>query len=569
MERNGAQLIVKLLERQGIGTIFGIPGGATLPLYDALYHGRIRHVLTRHEQGAAFMAQGMARTTGRAAVCTATSGPGSTNLVTALADAKLDSIPVVAITGQVAISLIGSDAFQEVDTYGLTLPVTKHNFLVQSAEDLLTIVPEAFKIAESGRPGPVLIDVPKDVQTQRVSFDTWPEPGRAEAKETGDGETLARMAEMIHGAEKPVFYVGGGVIAADAADLLRRAAEKNSVPVASTLMGLGAMAHDHPLYLGMLGMHGTPVANLAMSRADLIIALGIRFDDRATGKIEAFCEDAAIIHVDVDDSEIDKLKNASLGVCGDAATVLAGLLPLLERTGRKSWHRQIAALKSAHPAPAAYLDNPAHPAGIIRHIGTRVPEDTVVATDVGQHQMWTAQAYPVKRPRSLLMSGGLGTMGFGLPVAMGAAFADPGKKVVCITGDGSLLMNIQELATLAEHGLNVAIVLMDNGHLGLVRQQQELFYGNHVFASKFTRSPDFVAIAKGFGLRAWNGGVNGADRASLDEALAFAGPSLVHVPIDETANVYPMVPPGASNLEMIQEKRKRSQGAASAALPGT
>ena len=554
MEMNGAKLIVKLLERQGTEVIWGIPGGATLPLYDALYGSSIRHILTRHEQGAGFMAQGMARTTGRAAVCTATSGPGSTNLITALADANLDSVPIVAITGQVPTSLMGTDAFQEVDTYGLTLPVTKHNFLVREAEDLLIAIPEAFKIAESGRPGPVVIDVPKDVQTRTIRFDRWPAPGVPEPTGGQDDQVIARMAEMIHQAEKPILYVGGGVVAAGAADLLRRTAGKNDIPVVSTLMGLGAMAHDDPLFLGMLGMHGTPLANQAMSRADLVIALGIRFDDRATGKLEAFCKDAAIIHVDVDASEIGKLKRASLGICGNLDTVLSQLLPLVQTAARKEWHAQLAAMKAAIPAMSDGYQDPCHPAAIIRRIASLVPEDTIVATDVGQHQMWTAQAYPVKHPRSLLMSGGLGTMGFGMPVAIGAAVANPGRKVVCITGDGSFLMNLQELATLAEHDLNVTIVLMDNGHLGLVRQQQELFYGNHVFASKFNRSPDFAAIARGFGIRSWDAGINGENRSAMAQALAFMGPSLVVVPIDGHINVYPMVPPGASNLEMIQEE---------------
>jgi len=552
MEMNGAQLIVKLLERQGTSMIWGIPGGATLPLYDALSQSPIRHILTRHEQGAGFMAQGRARTTGRAAVCTVTSGPGSTNLITALADAHLDSVPMVAITGQVPTGLMGTDAFQEIDTYGLTLPVTKHNFLVKRAEDLLTVIPEAFCIAESGRPGPVVIDVPKDVQAQKIRVDQWPEPGVPKPPQSPDARILAQAAQMIEKSKRPLFYVGGGVVASGAAGHLRCAAQKNGIPVVSTLMGLGAMAYDDPLFLGMLGMHGTPVANLAMARADLIIALGIRFDDRATGKLAAFCSEAAVIHVDVDESEIGKIRNASLGVCGDAATVLSGILPHMEALAREEWQGEIACLKV--PATTEEeIKNPSHPSGIIRYIGNQVPKETIVATDVGQHQMWTAQAYPVRRPRSLLMSGGLGTMGFGLPVAMGAAFANPGKKIVCITGDGSFQMNLQELATLSEHDLNITIVLMDNGHLGLVRQQQEMLYHNQIFASKFTRSPDFCAIAKGFGIRTWNGGMNGANRSALDAALAFQGPSLVVVPIDGTTNVYPMVPPGASNIEMIQE----------------
>ena len=552
MEMNGAQLIVKLLERQGTQIIWGIPGGATLPLYDALCESPIQHILTRHEQGAGFMAQGMARTTGQAAVCTATSGPGSTNLITALADAHLDSVPLVAITGQVSTTLIGTDAFQEVDTYGLTLPVTKHNFLVKDAHELLTVIPQAFEIAQSGRPGPVVIDVPKDIQTQKIAFDHWPEPGTAVPARCHDSGAVFKMAGMIRRSQKPVFYVGGGVAASGAAPLLRRVAKKNGIPVVSTLMGLGTMAYDDPLFLGMLGMHGTPVANRAMAMADLIIAFGIRFDDRATGKLAAFCREAGIIHVDVDESEIGKIRNASLGLCGDAAAVLSELEPLLDREDRGGWHGEIASIKANTEDMADKIADPLHPCGILRYIGNQAPADTITATDVGQHQMWTAQAYPVKQPRTLLMSGGLGTMGFGIPVAMGAAFANPERKIVCITGDGSFLMNIQELATLSENNLNLTIILMDNGHLGLVRQQQELLC-THVFASRFSRSPDFETIAKGFGIRTFNAGVNGADRGAIDEALAFKGPSLVVVPIDQTANVYPMVPPGASNLEMIQE----------------
>ena len=385
MALNGAQLIVKLLERQGIDTIWGIPGGATLPLYDALCHSPIRHILTRHEQGAAFMAQGWARTTGRAAVCTATSGPGATNLITALADAHLDSIPLVAITGQVSTSLIGTDAFQEVDTYGLTIPVTKHNFFVQSAKDLLTIIPEAFRIAESGRPGPVVIDIPRDVQTRMAPVEKYPEPAVPERPQFQDQNQLARMAEMIPLRPAPPFLRGGR---GHRIQCSRPCAENSGKRTTSRWFplswGLGTMPHDHALYLGMLGMHGTVFANQAMASADLIIALGIRFDDRATGKIEAFCKDASIIHVDVDESEIGKLKNASIGVCADAATVLEGLYPLLAPKRRLPWHQHINALKAKAPTEMDYIDNPAHPAGIIRYIGRRAPENTIVATDVGQ-----------------------------------------------------------------------------------------------------------------------------------------------------------------------------------------
>jgi acetolactate synthase-1/2/3 large subunit len=551
MKCNGAQLIVNLLERQGIQTIFGIPGGANLPIYDALYSSKIKHVLARHEQGAGFMAQGMARSTGRAAVCMATSGPGAANLITAIADAKLDSVPLVAITGQVPASLMGTDAFQEVDTYGLTLPVTKHNFLSQKAGELLDIIPEAFQIAESGRPGPVVIDVPKDVQTEIMGFDHWPNPGKPEKAAACDPETLAKMADMIHAAHRPVCYIGGGVIAANASELLRKLVRKHSIPVAATLMGLSAMAHDDPLFLGMLGMHGNAHTNVLMDRADLIIALGIRFDDRATGKLEEFCSEAAILHVDVDPSEIGKLKNATLGICGDVYGILSQLVPKVRHDDRKDWQKEIAAAKPIRLCKGSGSKDMKHPADLIRWIGNHAPEDAIITTDVGQHQMWTARTYPFKLPRTFLTSGGLGTMGFGLPAAMGAAMAHSGRKILCFTGDGSFLMNIQELATLAELHLNITIILLNNGHLGLVRQQQELFYKNHIFASRFESSPDFAAIARGFGISASDLSKDCNPENTLKHALETTGPWLINAPVHPNLNVFPMVPPGASNLEMI------------------
>ena len=551
MELNGAQILIRLLERQGIDTIFGIPGGANLPIYDALYRSRIQHILARHEQGAGFMAQGMARTTGRAAVCMATSGPGATNLITAIADAKLDSIPIIFITGQVPSSLIGTDAFQEVDTYGLTVPITKHNFLIQDAHDLIEIIPEAFRIAESGRPGPVAIDIPKDVQTQIIDIATWPEPGVVQPLPQCQSDVIPQMAAMIHDAKRPVFYIGGGVTAADASGWVQQIAHKNAIPVTTTLMGLGAIPHDDPLSIGMLGMHGNAYTNILMEEADLIIALGIRFDDRATGKIEAFCKHAAIIHVDVDPSEIDKLKNATLGICGDVAIILEHLGPLIKENDRLAWQNRISGLKQTHNCTYDSEHLMEHPEGIIHYIGSIAPQDAIIATDVGQHQMWTAQTYPFKFPRTFLTSGGLGTMGFGMPTAIGAALAHPDKKVICISGDGSFLMNIQELATMAEHGVNITTIIINNGHLGLVRQQQELFYNNRIFASKFGFAPDFATIAKGFGIPAWDLGKTCDSKKCLEQALAYTGPTLINAPVQPDLNVYPMVPPGASNLEMI------------------
>ncbi len=549
----GAELTIRLLERQNINIIAGIPGGSNLPLYDALSHSsNIRHILTRHEQGAGFLAQGIARTTGRPAVCMATSGPGATNVFTAIADAKLDSIPVICITGQVSRHLIGTDAFQEVDTYGMSMAITKHNFLVRSARDLLDIIPEAFRIALSGRPGPVLIDIPKDVQTQAIEFNSFPEPGAAEALPTPSRKSLEKAARMINASKRPILYIGGGIIHSNASDSVRDLAEKAQIPVAMSLNGLCAMPTDYPLSLGMLGMHGAPYTNLAFEECDLIIAAGTRFDDRATGKLAEFCPGAGIIHIDIDPSELNKLRQTHAAVRADAGKFLEVVTPLVERNDRALWHTRIAILKRRHPM--VINDDPASPYGIIRMIGRIAGDDAIITTDVGKHQMWVAQAYPFKRPRQFLTSGGLGTMGFGLPAAIGASLACPGRKVVCFSGDGSILMNIQEFATAVEEGTDIKVVLFNNNSLGLVRQQQDLFFGQRYFASEFKTSVDFPAIARGFGLRTFDlGGCNDL-AATIAEALAYKGPCLIHVPTGLDEDVYPMVPPGAANREMICSK---------------
>ncbi len=552
MKATGAEIIIQLLERQGVRAIAGIPGGANLPLYDALgKSGRIHHVLARHEQGAGFMAQGMARVTGRPGVCFATSGPGATNLLTAIADAKLDSVPIVCITGQVPCPVIGTDAFQEVDTYGMSIPVTKHNFLVRSARELLDVVPDAFRIAASGRPGPVLIDVPKDVQREAVEFDTWPEAGRADAPPELDAGEITRAAALINTAKRPILYLGGGVIAANAGGLATRLAEKASLPTTATLMALGAIPFDHPRSIGMLGMHAARHTNLALEACDLLIAVGARFDDRATGKVAAFCPDARIVHVDIDAAEIDKIKAAHAGVVGDVAEVLTALLPLIEENPRSEWLAAVEKLKQEHPLDTPGVDDPGSAYGLIRLVAELAGDDALISTDVGQHQMWTAQLYPFRRPRQWLTSGGLGTMGFGLPAAIGAALARPERTVVCFSGDGSLLMNIQELATAVEEGVNVKIILMNNNSLGLVRQQQELFYGKRLFAVDFSHRVDFARIAEGFGMKARDLAMADEPGAALAEAFAEPGPCLINVPIDVNEKAYPMVPPGAANKDMI------------------
>ena len=566
MKITGAQLLCRLLERQGVRIVAGIPGGANLPLYDALHSpasaGAIRHVLARHEQGAAFIAQGMARVTGRAGVCLATSGPGATNLLTAIADARLDSVPLVAVTGQVPRGLIGTDAFQEVDTYGLTLPVTKHNFLVRDVAELLEIVPLAFELAESGRPGPVAVDVPKDVQNALLEVEALPPPGRARPALPCPDERIDALAARLAAAQRPVLYLGGGVITANAAGLACALAHRTGAPAVCTLMALGAMPPADPLFMGMLGMHAACGTNLLLEEADLLVAIGARFDDRATGKVAEFCPRAAIAHLDIDPAEIGKIKPAFLGLVGDAADLLRRLLERLPAQDRPAWRGRAAELRAAHPLrhPPRAAD-PLHPVNLCRFLGELLPSGTILTTDVGQHQMWVAQTYPVRRPRTLLTSGGLGTMGFGLPAAIGAALAvdqdgePPGgrPRVVCVSGDGSLLMNIQELATLAELDLPVAVLVFNNAQLGLVRQQQELFYGRRYAAAHFAAVPDFAALARAFGVRGLRLDPERDPLGTLAATLAAPGPCVIDIPIHEEANVLPMVPPGAANHHMIVE----------------
>lgn len=549
----GAEVLIRLLERQGIQTIPGIPGGANLPIYDALSRSPvIRHVLARHEQGAGFMAQGMARVTGRPQVFFATSGPGATNTLTALADAKLDSVPVICITGQVPRSMIGTDAFQEVDIYGMSIPATKHNFLVRCVEELVQIIPEAFRIAASGRPGPVLVDIPKDVQTAEIDISFWPDPGLAEAPNAVAMQDVENAARMINTAERPMFYLGGGVIQSGASALARTFAEKAGLPTVMTLMGLGGIPSGHPLSLGMLGMHAAPCANLALEECDLLIAAGVRFDDRATGKVEEFCPGAKIIHMDIDPAELGKIRPAHQALVGDVAQALQALIPRLEARNRGPWLERVRTLKTDHPMRLSGSENPRSGYGVVLEAARLAGPQAVVATDVGQHQMRAAQAYPFDTPRRWLTSGGLGTMGFGLPAAIGAALARPDLPVICFSGDGSLLMNIQEMATAVEQGVNVKIVLNNNNALGLVRQQQQLFYEGNLFASDYGYAVDFLRIAQGFGMQTLNLDQSADPSGDLERIFNEPGPGLIHLTVDAGDNVYPMVPPGAANSEMIE-----------------
>jgi len=550
----GAELIVHLLEQQGITTIAGIPGGAALPLYDALGKSRkIRHILARHEQGAGFIAQGIARASGKAAVCMSSSGPGATNLVTAIADAKLDSIPLVCITAQVSSGMIGSDAFQEVDTYGISIPITKHNYLVRRIEDLPQVISDAFRIAESGRPGPVWIDVPKDVQLARIELSALPPRAEPDAAPAFASEQVQAAAAMINQAQRPILYLGGGVISSAADQQAIELAERNSLPTTMTLMALGAMPVQHPLSMGMLGMHGARSTNMIMAQADLLIVLGARFDDRAIGKTELFCPNAKIIHVDIDRAELGKVKQPHIAINGDVNQVLQQLLPLIEQQPRSEWQQTVQDLKREFPINFADAEDPLSHYGLVLATADILDDSAIISTDVGQHQMWVAQAYPLSRPRQWLTSGGLGTMGFGLPAAIGAALAEPQRKVVCFSGDGSLMMNIQEMATAVEHNLDVKIILMNNQALGMVHQQQTLFYEERVFAATYPYRSDFIKIAAGFGMDTCDLNAASDPHAALQAALQKPGPCLIHALIDVNQKVYPMVAPGAANTDMIGE----------------
>ena len=547
----GAELIIRMLEQHGITSVSGIPGGAALPLYDALGNSRIRHILARHEQGAGFIAQGIARTTGKAAVCISSSGPGATNLMTAIADAKLDSVPLVCITAQVSSPMIGTDAFQEVDTYGMSIPITKHNYLVRNVQDLPGIIADAFRIAESGRPGPVWVDVPKDVQAAIIEIDELPPIMPKDPLPLFDAEKVTEAAAMINQAKRPILYIGGGIVASQSQQLVQSFAERAGLPTTMTLMGLGTIPQQHPLYLGMLGMHGARYTNMILQESDLLIVVGARFDDRAIGKAEQFCPDAKIIHVDIDRAEISKIKQPDIAINADAGQVLAMLLPQIEVNARQAWNDHIAQIKQEFPLEQINKSDPLSHFGLIAAVADAVDNDAIITTDVGQHQMWVAQAYPLCRPRQWLTSGGLGTMGFGLPAAIGAALAEPSRKIVCFTGDGSIMMSIQEMATAAEHNLDIKIILMNNQALGMVHQQQTLMFNEHIVASAYPYQTDFVTIAKGFGLHTCDLNKESDPHAALQAAIDRPGPCLIHALIDVSEKVWPMVLPGDANIDMV------------------
>lgn len=638
MKATGSQIIVKLLELEGISMVAGIPGGSILPLYDELNKSKIKHILVRQEQAAGFIAQGITRSSGKPAVCMATSGPGAMNLLTAIADARCDSVPIVAFTGQVNLSLIGTDAFQEADTFGLSFPITKHSIMVKSALELLDAIPKAFEIAVSGRPGPVLIDVPRNVQTELAEFDSWPEislsgacaskSGRAGrlniehslfaqrfyTPKTKREKILSEMAQVLLNAKKCVFYLGGGCNNPQTSFEINKILEKYNVAVVSSLMGIGAVPVSYKYNFGMLGMHGSQAANRAMFESDVVLALGVRFDDRATGVISKFCPNAKILHIDIDAAEINKILPSYLSIVGD----LEEVLPLLDekilafgdlidacanktaacakqsassanktatctnktassaksavtsatsastfatsagesKNQRQLWleelykiFEQTKSLECGRPANAKKV-NPRLFIKELPQMAAKVgisEEQILVTTDVGQHQMWAAQYYPVEHARQFLTSGSLGTMGFGLPTAIGAALANPKKRIICITGDGSILMNIQELATLRELNLNVTIIMLQNGTLGMVRQQQEYLFKKNYSASIFEKLPDYLGIAKGFYIDAID-----ANSDSEWYKKAFSeGPHFVKLEIEMNENVLPFVPGGKANIDAI------------------
>jgi acetolactate synthase-1/2/3 large subunit len=548
----GAQILIECLKREGVEVMFGYPGGQVLPIFDKLYDAPIRFILTRHEQGAAHAAEGYARATGKVGVCLATSGPGATNLTTGIANAYMDSIPMVAITGQVRSYLIGNDAFQEADVTGITRPITKHNYLVKDTADLAKVVREAFYIASTGRPGPVLIDIPSDMQQKDIEF-IWPQDIEIRGyKPTlfGHPGQIKKATKLIAKAKKPVIYAGGGVISSGANLELREFAEKIQAPVTLTLMGLGGFPGDHPLFLGMLGMHGTAYANHAIMQSDLIIAVGARFDDRVTGKLDAFAPNAKIIHIDIDPSSISKNVKVDIPIVGDVKNVLGQLLEEIKNGSDTSdWIKTVEGFKKKYPLTYKGKEK-ISPQYIIEQICDATKSDAIITTEVGQNQMWAAQWYKYLYPRSFISSGGLGTMGFGFPAAMGAKTGCPDKQVFDIAGDGSIQMNIQELATCVCNKIHVKVAILNNGYLGMVRQWQELFYKRR-YSYTCLHNPDFVKVAEAYGAVGIRVTKKEDVRPAIDKAIATDNVVFMDFHIEPEENVFPMVPAGEAIDRMI------------------
>jgi acetolactate synthase-1/2/3 large subunit len=563
IKSTGAKAVLECLRREGVEIMFGYPGGAVIPFYDELYHcDFLHHVLVRHEQGGGHMAEGYAHATGKVGVCLGTSGPGATNLVTPLCDAMMDSIPLVAITGQVRTEVIGKDAFQEADITGITIPVTKHNWLVKDVSELPRIMHEAFHIARSGRPGPVLVDIPVDVFRAVIEYD--PDEAQKVAIRSFKSEfkvhplSVKRAAELLSESKRPVLYVGGGAKASGAHEELLTLARRGNIPVTTTLHGLGTFPENDPLSLGMLGMHGTAYANYAVHNADLLIAVGARFDDRVTGKVSAFAPSAKVIHIDIDPGEINKVRRADAAIVGDCKEALAELLAQdFTVADLSTWHDEIGKWKTDFPleAPDGTDDGLIHAEFAIRELARLTGHEAVVATDVGQHQMWAAQHLGTRHPRRFITSGGLGTMGFGLPAAIGAAFAFNGERDVwCISGDGSIQMCIQELMVASIYKLPVKVLILNNQFLGMVRQWQEMFWQKHYSEVNLEQAPDFVKLAEAYGVTGMYCDQPGDVEATLKKAMETPGPVVIDMRVAKESNVFPMIPSGQTIDEMMVKK---------------
>ena len=554
MVKNGAEILIDALVEQGVDTIFGYPGGAVLNIYDALYKNsdRIRHILTAHEQGAAHAADGYARLTGKVGVCLATSGPGATNLVTGIATAYMDSIPMVAITGNVGTSLIGRDSFQEVYIAGITMPITKHNFVVRDVDELADTVRDAFRIAASGRPGPVLIDIPKDITAAKCEFIP---KGKVEINETYEisDEELQTVADMIAASERPVIYYGGGVETADAGDMLLQLQRKADIPSAHTMMAIGCIPDTEPLSLGMIGMHGTVSAAWAVERCDLLVCIGARFSDRVATNTKRFAPSAKVIHVDIDNAEINKNIGVDYAIVSDAETFLEKVMPYIKEAKHDAWRAQIAEWQTKLDYVPKDDESVIHPHQLLRTVAEETPEDTIIATDVGQHQLWSAQYNGRKHVRQFLTSGGLGTMGFGYGAAIGAQVAFPDRMVVHITGDGSFHMNLNEICTAVSYNLPVITIIMNNRVLGNVRQWQTMFYGSRYSQTDPHRKTDYVKLADAFGARGFRVSNIAELRDALREAVKRTGPVLIDAQIDKDERVLPMIPAGGTVDDLVTE----------------
>ncbi|BCD68028.1 acetolactate synthase large subunit [Nitratiruptor sp. YY09-18] len=556
----GARMVVEAMREEGVEVVFGYPGGAIMNVYDEIYkHRYFQHILTRHEQAAVHAADGYARATGKVGVAFVTSGPGFTNAVTGLATAYMDSIPLVVVSGQVPLSMIGTDAFQEIDAVGISRPCTKHNFLVKSADELPQILAEAFYIARTGRPGPVHVDIPKDVTAQLGEF-SYPKDVKIETyKPTikGNARQIKKAVEAIAEAKKPVFYLGGGIINSNSADLVRELVAATQIPAVETLMARGTLRYDDPMLLGMVGMHGTYAANMAMSEADLLIALGPRFDDRVTGKLSEFAKYAKIIHVDIDPSSIGKLVHVDYPIVGDLKAILQELVPKAKEKVNpqryESWREILQRYQELHPLTYEDSDKVIKPEWVIQRVGEKLKGKARISTDVGQHQMWAAQYYPFTRPREFITSGGLGTMGFGFPAAMGVKRGVPDEISINISGDGSILMNIQELMTAVEYRFPVINIILNNNYLGMVRQWQTFFYDKRYAETDLSMQPDFVKLAESFGGVGYRAKTKEEFDEALDDAISKGVVALIDVVVDRYENVLPMVPAGGSLYNMLLE----------------